>query len=524
MFHPRPALRSRWMGAAAFGAALLVVLGGWLLAAPPGASPDDEYHLTSIWCAEGYKADLCMEDIGSAEGSRVLVPLSVRDLSCFQQDGRRSAACATASLQSPLQQFTPVRDSNINGERPNVYYRAMHQLIGDDLSGSLARMRTANLVVVAAMVALTALAAPPRVRRAFLLSTLVASVPLGFFLMTSVNSSAWGLAGLTTLWANVLTSMLHTRTANRLAGVGLAGLGLILGLGSRTEASLHIAVSAVALVMLWWATQSQTGRQLSSAALRRSAGIALAGGGLLIALVLLAPGSARLDRLFRDITFGYARLSNRGIGDPFLAIAFEVPSLWSGAVGHIWGLGALDTPIPMLATLPSITVFAMLLTVGLQGATRSRAVAATVVGVSLFAMPMLSLMRSGLLVYEQLQPRQFMVMLYLILGVALVRLPWESDLNLGRGMRALTIFALGLSHSVALLVTMRRHISGLVEFRYVSFTSEVEWWWSTGPGPNTVWAVASIAFIVALSLILRMFPSIAQPHRAGEPADSSTGA
>ena len=31
--------------------ALALVLGGWLLAAPPGASPDDGYHLGSIWCA-----------------------------------------------------------------------------------------------------------------------------------------------------------------------------------------------------------------------------------------------------------------------------------------------------------------------------------------------------------------------------------------------------------------------------------------------------------------------------------------
>lgn len=515
MFDPRSALRLRWARGAAFVIALVVVLSGWLLAAPPGASPDDEYHLTSIWCAEGYQDGLCLADVGSAPGSRVLVPLSVLDLTCFQHDGRRSAACATASLQSPLQQFTPVRGSNINGERPNTYYRAMHLLIGDDLAGSLARMRAANLVLIAAMVALTALVAPPRVRRAFLLSTLVASIPLGFFLMTSLNSSAWGLAGLTTLWANILTSMLHTRTLNRLTGAGLAGLGLVLGLGSRTEASLHITVTAAALAMIWWGTQSQTGRQLHTAVLRRSVAIALTGGGLVLSLVLLSPGSARLDRLFKDITFGYERLSNRGIGDPFLAIAFEVPSLWSGAVGHIWGLGALDTPIPMLATLPSITMFAMLLTVGLQGATRSRTLAATAVGVSLFVMPMLSLMRSGLLVYEQLQPRQFMVMLYLILGLALVRLPWESDLAIGPAMRALAIFALGLSHSVALLVTMRRHISGLVEFRYVSFASEVEWWWSAGPGPNTVWAAASIAFVIALSLVLRMFPSTSRAHGAG---------
>jgi hypothetical protein len=53
---------------------------------------------------------------------------------------------------------------------------------------------------------------------------------------------------------------------------------------------------------------------------------------------------------------------------------------------------------------------------------------------------------------------------------------------------------------------MRRHISGLSEFRYVSFTSEIEWWWASGPQPNTVWAVASIAYVVLLVLVLQQFP------------------
>ena len=497
---------------ALLGVSLVVVLAGWLLAAPPGASPDDGYHLGSIWCAEGFKDGVCLEDVGAADRSRVLVPQDVMGLVCFQYDGRRSAACVLDSLSPGMQQFIPVSGTNIRGERPNLYYRAMHRFVSDDLASATSRMRTANLVVVALMMIGTALVADRRVRDAFVMSSLVVSVPLGLFLATSLNTSAWGLAGLTTLWANALTVTQHERRSNRIAAAVLLLAGLTLGLGSRTEAVAHVGVSAaVVAAILVWMRLDRTGRTGRRWVDLRTVGMGVGATVLTMVVVTLAPQNAGMDRILRDIGSGYDRLSARGIGDPFLAIAFEVPSLWTGALGHIWGLGALDTPIPTLATVPLIGAFVVLLTVGLQGASRPRRAAAAITTVALFALPTLALMRSGLIVYEELQPRQFMVLLYVLLGVALLRLPDEPPLLLGRGMRALLALGLGVGHAVALLVTMRRHISGLVEFRYVSFTSEVEWWWASGPGPNTVWAAASLAFLVAAVVALGAFARDERP-------------
>lgn len=495
------------------GAALVTVLTGWLLAAPPGGSPDDGFHLGSIWCAEGFKDDLCLEDPGAPDRSRVLIPQDVMGLVCFQYDGRRSAACVLESLSPGMQQFIPVTGTNIRGERPNLYYRAMHRLIGDDLASATARMRTANLLVTTLMVLGTALVADRRIRDAFVLTSLVASVPLGLFLATSLNTSAWGLAGLTTLWANASTAIGHRRRGNRVAAGILLVVGLVLGLGSRTEAVAHVGVSAAVVAAIWF--WSRLGRRELTGERwldLRTVGIGVMATVLAMVAIVLAPQNAGLDRIVRDIGSGYDRLVARGIGDPFLAIAFEVPSLWTGALGHIWGLGALDTPIPTLATVPLIVAFVVLLTVGLQGSARPRRAAAAIAAVALLALPTLSLMRAGLVVYEELQPRQFMVLLYVLLGVALLRLPTEEPLILGRGMRAMLVGGLAVGHAVALLVTMRRHVSGLVEFRYVSFSSDIEWWWSTGPGPNTVWAVASIAFLVAAYLALGAFGATTPPQ------------
>jgi hypothetical protein len=498
-------------------ALLLTVLTGWLLAAPPGASPDDAYHMTSIWCAEGFKDGICLEDPGAPDLARVLVPRSVPGVTCFQYDGSQSAACALESLTPGLQQFVPVSGSNIRGERPTLYYRAMHLFVGEDVGRTAALIRTANLLVVAAMVIATALIAERRLRSAFLLSSLVASVPLGLFLVTSVNTSAWGIAGLATLWANGVTAISHDRARNRLVAVVLVVIGLALGLGSRTEAIGHIAIIATLVAVLWWTTYSTRRHQgraqgradegnPSSLRSRLRGGVALLSILVVVSLIALAaPDSAGLRRIIGELRRGYDRLSARGIGDPFLAISFEVPSLWTGALGHIWGLGALDTPIPTLATLPLIGAYFALLTLGLQASSRARVLSASIVAIGLYSFPTFSLMRSGLIVYEELQPRQFMVMLFVLLGIGLLRLQGEAPLMISRGTRAIIAAALGLGHAIALLVTMRRHISGLVEFRYVSFSSEIEWWWASAPAPNLVWAVASIAYIVAAVIVLGLF-------------------
>jgi hypothetical protein len=493
--------------------ALAVVLGGWLLAAPPGASPDDGYHLASIWCADGFQDGLCVEDVASQNTASALVPQQVLTLACFTYDGSRSAACQVDALQGELVRFVPT-ETNIDGARPGLYYRAMHALIGDgqDVAGAASRIRIANAALAMVLVLLTAAVADARLRMAFLLSWIVAAVPLGLFLLTSVNTSAWGIAGLTTAWANAITARDHPSTRNRIFAALLAVVGLTLGLGSRTEAVGHVGVIAVALLSMWITEHlehdrlSRDRRPLLKI-LAATAGAIMGG----FALIAIAPRSAGLDGVFASLADGYGRIAARGVGDPILAIAFEVPTLWAGALGHVWGLGALDTPIPSLASYPLLGVFLGLVAVGLHGGARARTVTVTVLFTSLFVFPTFSLLRAGLLVYEQLQPRQFMVLLFPILGVALYRLRGEADLTLGAAGRVVIVTLLGLSHSVALLVTMQRHTSGLLpgflgEPRHVGFGREIEWWWTSAPSPYIIWIIASVAYVGLAALVVRLVP------------------
>ena len=45
--------RAFWLASLACA---VVVMCGWAIASPPGSSPDEEFHLPSIWCAQGLEA------------------------------------------------------------------------------------------------------------------------------------------------------------------------------------------------------------------------------------------------------------------------------------------------------------------------------------------------------------------------------------------------------------------------------------------------------------------------------------
>ena len=504
-------------GAGLLGVALALVLGGWLLAAPPAASPDDGYHLGSIWCAGGFEEGVCLDDPGSPEAARVLVPAPVLELACFTYDGSRSAACQLEALEGSAQRLVPA-ETNTDGARPGLYYRTMHLLIGDgqDVGAATARIRVANAAVTLLLVLLTALLAHPSLRTSFLVSWVIAAVPLGLFLITSVNTSAWGIAGLTTAWANVVTARDHPVLRNRVLAGLLAAVGVVMGLGARTEAVAHVGLIGATLAVLFgWEHLARTRHDRGRVDRRTTVRLAGIAGAVIVAAILLvaiAPRSAGLDGIVGDLRAGYDRIAARGVGDPFLSIAFEVPTLWAGALGNVWGLGALDTPIPSLASFPLMGLFVALLALGLHAGVRARTVAVSVLFAALFVFPTFSLLRVGLLVYEQLQPRQFMVLLFPLLGIALYRMRGERPFVLGVAGRVTAVLLLTLAHSVALLVTIQRHTSGLLpgflgEPRHVAFGRELEWWWASAPSPDAVWAIASLAYLIVVALVFRLTSS-----------------
>ena len=117
-------VRSRAIGAGLVVAAFAVLV-PWALSSPPGSSPDDIYHMQSIWCARGAPDDQCAP---GPEADTLLVPSFLVGEPCFARDRAASGACQ-AHLWDDLT-LVPAPQLNAGGTYPPRYYDAHSYRVG----------------------------------------------------------------------------------------------------------------------------------------------------------------------------------------------------------------------------------------------------------------------------------------------------------------------------------------------------------------------------------------------------------
>ncbi len=113
------------------------------LVVAPGSSPDDDYHLASIWCPPPVQTSGCawtQANDGSAEA--VSVPFRVAWPACFAFHPAESAMCTDAL--TPGMTWTPRFD---RGGYPGPYYHVMHVFTSDHVGQSVVVMRLFNVLI-----------------------------------------------------------------------------------------------------------------------------------------------------------------------------------------------------------------------------------------------------------------------------------------------------------------------------------------------------------------------------------------
>jgi hypothetical protein len=481
--------------AAALVAAGLLMM-AWIASAPPASNPDGRFHLVSIWCAEGTNDVDCLAIPG--DDDRVLVPRALANVDCFAYQSLRTAACTREFVGNDATVLAPVQKANLDRERPDLYYRTMRLLKGEDFLASVTRMRVANATAGILLFALTSLLATPSVRRGLHGAWLLTSVPLGVWLLSTTNTGAWMIAGVGTAWANLLTATDRGASAGRRsAAVALAALGALMGMGARTEAAAMVAAMLIAVLILRAPSARQAMSRLGTR--RTVAWAAIVAGGLvvaMVALVLLLPQTAQVSDPLAGLSSGLDRLRERGAGNPLLHLVLTVPSLLAGALGVGWGLGWIDVLVPVHVGVTVLGLWSAMLAAGLARATRRQVGAVAFLAAVTVAFPTFTLAINGLFVGEEFQPRHYVILLYMVVGFALVdesRDPWRAT----RARRIALVTALGLAHAHLLHQNTRRYVTGLRSEIYFDLGRDAEWWWTTYPlGPTANWLVGSIAFAV----------------------------
>jgi Predicted membrane protein (DUF2142) len=455
----------------------LLTLGSWALASAPVSSPDDDYHLASIWCARGLDDSRCLEVPGNDNG-RVVPALASGQGACFAFNLAQSGAC-----QAPLGSSTPTvptEHGNWGGAYPPVFYRFMATFVADDVATSVLVMRMAGGIVALGLCALLAASLPPPRRLLASVPLLVTSVPLGLSLFASTNPSSWTVVGVAVLFPAAYVAF---ETAGRRCWAlsAIAVVAAVLAAGSRTDGCLFVAMTA-ALVLI-----------LRVRRLRDNPVPAVAAVGCIVIAALFFLTSGHSSEISGDL--GTPTAPDLGVFDLVLRNLGGLPVLWTGGFGSgvMGGLGWLDTPLPPLVGFCATAAWFAVLLRGLGRPFPAKIVGLTLVGLALVVYPITLLVQTKALVGVVVQPRYLLPLFALFAVVALLS-PHGVGWRISEGTFFLCVLALGTANSLALHVQIRRYVTG-GDVSRIDLDAGREWWWAHAPSPNVVWLLGSLAFV-----------------------------
>lgn len=425
--------------------AFFLALVGWALTSPVGSSPDDDYHLSSIWCAGGERDGVC--EIDETDDAARLVPVSVAFAhECFAYDASVTAAC-TDRLDDSLK--ATERVNNTAGLYPALFYRTMNVLVGPDEQRSVLLMRIVNAALAASLLALAMRVLTPAVRSAVVVVVLVVYVPLGLFIIPSTNPSSWTITGITFLWAFGLALVGRTSWRSRRTWVLLAAVLVTAGLsiGSRVDASAYVVLVVAVVFVLAGFTRV------------RKAPIA-AGVLAVIALVGLVqfatfgtPGSGEV---------GGMGGTQPGVGLLLTNIVY-LPVYLSGAVGAM-ALGWNDTPLPPMVFVFGVLVMGALVYRGMTEMARRKVVGTVLAFAAVVIVPLVFLQREGLGVGEVVQARYLLPLIIVLFATLSLAVPYARATDVGlplpRGFAWLLGIAMSATASLSLWANAHRYASG----------------------------------------------------------------
>lgn len=463
--------RIEWLVALVVAVGALLCGGAWALSSPVGSSPDDSYHLSTIWCVGATdESGSCRELPDGPEGERtVRVPGLVGGGQCYAFDPTSSASC-----QDDLRGRNVATSAVDDGGYPGGYYRFMHLFVGDSVVQSVLTMRIVNVSIAALLLTAIGLASGAGARRMAAYSTTVTLVPLGWFLIGSVNPSSWAVVGVTG-WGLALNAVFSAPTRRRRQVlVGLALVSAFLAVNSRADAAIYTVIVAVAVCLLHW-----------RAVLARKS-------------VLVVPAIAAVMCAWVSLTAGQlggiagaSAESERPASEVVANLVLEWPTLIGGVFGYSFGLGWLDTPMSGLTVLPALMIVGFVALSGLAQGGWPKVVACLGLGLPMILLPLSTLYRIRYVVGESVQPRYLLPLLPILVALMLAGRRPGSVLRLTRAQGVAVSAALTVATCAAVYANLRRYVTGTDGPMLID---RLEWWWPWAPDPMVIVLIGGVGF------------------------------
>lgn len=498
-----------------------LTLAGWAYSSPVGSSPDDDYHLASIWCAAGERTSLCEE---TGDPSTRMVPRAFAVDPCFARYSTESGACQIDAYDDPA--LIESDRGNFLGAYPPVFYGTMSVLATDDVQSSVLAMRLVNSALFVGLLTALAVLLPAPHRATAVTAFVITVVPLGMFLIPSINPSSWTVIGVGIAWIALL-GYFDSRGRRRWPLGALFVVGAIMAAGARADAGVYVVLGIAAVMFLRF---SRTRSFVIAGALPVLVGV------LCIVATLSSGQISSAADGFGGVGSPPAvqgaaptvpdgpgsggapvpQLSPLGLA---LTNAVNVPSLWAGALGF-WSLGWFDTPLPAVVAFGGVAVFVAVSFTGLARTGRRKAAVFAGAAAALWFIPTWTLTRGGEQVGMEVQPRYLLPLIVMLAGFALLSVrDWSPRFSLAQ--RVVVGLTLAATQSLSLFVNLRRYVTG-DDVRAVDLNDGIEWWWVGAPAPMLVWIVGSLAWAgLVVALVLAVERGDVTPRQGDAASDTA---
>jgi len=472
----------RWVLGVLAPLLVLVGLGAWALSSPVGSSPDDDYHLASIWCGLGERPGLC-ESVPGHPNERMVDKELTGASACFAFHPEVSGACTAKTPDGPSVDSN--RGNWVTHLYPALYYAVVGVLATPHIGLSVLAIRGGNALLYVGLIAALYLLLPSFRRRALVWTQAASMIPLGVFMVSSDNPSAWAVASAAVLWPS-LVGYYQAPTRWRRVGFGaVAAVATVMGAGARADAALFCIMSvAVAVILTVRPTVKYALLSILPVVLVGVSGLLYLTGAQAEALsVGLAPGQNPQP----PVALIWGNLTN-------------LPALYAGTLGT-WNLGWLDTSMPAVVWVAMLIVCGVAVFLGIKRPLLRKIIVLVCVGLGLIVYPMVLLFQSNAYVGTQVQPRYVLPLLVIFVGVAL-----HQDRAAARVPARLRHIVAGavlvaMANAFALHENIRRYVSGVSTIS-PNLDDGDTWWWGIGVSPMAVWSAGVIAFTVGLALAL----------------------
>jgi hypothetical protein len=477
----KPSFRIRWASIAIVSA--IVSLSGWALSSPIGSSPDDTFHLPSIWCGQGFRDGLCEE---FSDGTTAKVPLTTfTNSDCFAFNEEKSGKCTYDTTLSPRAGVNLLTELY-----PPVFYWSMSWFASSDVAWSTITIRIASAVFFVLATALVVAALPHHLKRVPIVTFLITSVPLGVFLIASTNPSGFSYISLILFFSTFSAFLIAQQARAKWILGALALLFSLIASGSRADASAFVVIAIGLAYLVSLSKKVFTPINAFITVLT-----------ILIAIYF-----------YTSIGTAQSVVFSEGLGNPsvdpanapgFFVTLAGLPNLWVGVFG-VTGLGWLDTPMPTIVWGLSLGIFMALIFSAVRWFRIRQTLAVTASIFFVTAIPLYILVQSGLEVGQQVQPRYLLPLIALVAATALHRPTSKWGLHFTNAQVFIIGIGLFVSNSIALHLNTRRYVTGM-DVMGVNLDEGIEWWWDAFfLSPNAVWFIATLASALMLISIWKL--------------------